>query len=164
MTIRSGRPHGVAIPIETKRAVLAEPASRTNAELARKYKISDVTVGTWRKAASIAAPGRRGKRGPYRKTRQAAAAEAASAKARSPEDPPSVGSWRVPVDTAVTIAPPVIITPGLATAYEVKPEQVAATVQVNRAMLDGWWRRLTLAEKAALFAGELRIRVEGFVS
>jgi len=44
------------------------------------------------------------------------------------------------------------------------PEEVAATIQVNRAMLDGWWRRLSLSEKAALFTGELRIRVEGFVS
>jgi len=165
MTITSGRRSGKAIDPAIKAAVLAEPASVSNCDLARKYKITDVTIGTWRKAAGIKSLARG--RGPDRR-------ESAKGAASTLTLTPALAPTPTPTPTLT----PALAAPSTAEAEtfwtdgrdarsaqaDAPPEEVAATIQVNRAMLDGWWRRLSLSEKAALFTGELRIRVEGFVS
>jgi hypothetical protein len=164
MTITSGRRSGKAIDPAIKAAVLAEPAGVSNADLARKYKITDVTISAWRRAAGVPTPRRGGPRGPYRKTTNAAQAAKPAPATLTPTPTPTLTPALAAPSTAEAETFWTDGRDARSAQADAPPEEVAATIQVNRAMLDGWWRRLSLSEKAALFTGELRIRVEGFVS
>jgi len=53
MTIVSGRTQGTRISEEIRQSILAESPSVSHADLARKYGITDVSVGAIRRAAGI---------------------------------------------------------------------------------------------------------------
>jgi hypothetical protein len=153
VSLASGRKKG-AKPIdpEIKRAVLAQPVSVSNAALARKYTVSDVTVGKWRREAGIAVLHGRplGVRGPHPQ----------AAKPRSPEDlPGNLASTRWP-----PLSPPPLPDPAVPEPPATAPESAPVTLSVQRALLDAWWKQLTTCDKAAIFGAHCVIRLEGFVS
>jgi hypothetical protein len=153
MTITSGRNCGARIGPEIKRAVLAAPVTVSNSELARKYEITDVTVGAWRRAAGIVVPGRHWLHAAGRLTK--------SARTEAPAP-------LVPDASAIAAAPSTAEVETFWTdghdAHDAQPEEVLVNLSVRRATLDAWWRSLGLADKAALFAANYVIRLEGVVS
>jgi len=137
MTIRSGNQSRKPIDPKVKAAVLAEPATVSHFDLARKYKINDVTVRQWRLDAGIIVPRPHGKRGPYRKKDKAVETAAPKPAAAQPAAQP---------------APPAPVL-----------ESAPVTMSVQRALLDAWWNKLNVGDKAAVFGAHYVIPVEGFV-
>lgn len=134
MTLPSGRIRGQRIDPEIKRAVLAAPATISNSDLARQYKITDVTVSVWRRAAGIV--------GPNAKSNGTAKAAAAKPARVVKPKPARVAS----VDVGET------------------PAGIPVHLTVSEEILDGWWKRLSCGDKAAIFGGHYVIKLEGCVS
>ncbi len=136
MTIKSGRHGGQRIDQKTIEAILAEPASESHAAVARKYGVTDVTVGLYRRKAGIKSAAKPGPKAPAKQPKPRAA------------DP-----W-IP-------DPP----PTMPKAAPVKPcRSFPVTINITEEQLDAWWRSLGIDVKANFFTGNYTIRVEGFVS
>ena len=138
MTETSGRKHRERIPEETKQAILAEPASLSNIEVARKYKVTDVTVGLYRRKAGIVSTARKK---PYPVIPAAA--------------PPS---YQAP--TAAAAKTPVTVR-RVASGPAPKPEPTASnklllcrtiSITVTDEMLAAWWGSLSFDLKTHIFS------------
>jgi hypothetical protein len=147
MTITSRRGRGTPIDPAIKRAVLAASPSVSNSDLARKYKITDVTVGAWRRAAGIVTV--KAKRGPYKKTKAAA------------EEPAKVLAVSIPHED---IGATPMRTPSIASVEREVGVGVKVQIMVDEKLIDRWWASLDSSDKAAIFGANYVIRVEGTVS